>query len=180
MSSKSRLCLWCGARTTASGGYCQTCKSKRHHAGERIKREGLIVDQAGGSWWIWDAKGGVLVMGQPTKGAAINALAFGDEVDDDDGNEKIRHMTMAKTPAQLEAEIAEVLALPRSRKRVMKPTKQLRSTTKLIHGVTRVSSPLIGATGTVVDSMKHNIQVAWDGSTQPPSWHDKSGKLVIL
>lgn len=104
----STKCLGCGSRTSASAGYCQSCKSKRHHAHQRIKKEGLIVEQAGGSWWIWDKKGDVLVMGQPTKVAAINALAFGQEEDDYEEGGK-------KTSAQLDAEIAEALAQPARR-----------------------------------------------------------------
>jgi hypothetical protein len=80
-------CAGCGNQTIGSTGYCQTCKSKRFHAHKRIQREGLIVDQAGGSWWVWDRKGEVLVMGKPTRDDAINALALGDEVDDEDFDE---------------------------------------------------------------------------------------------
>lgn len=66
----------CGNRTTASSGICQGCKSKRHHARKRIEREGLLLDTAGGSWWVWDAKGLVLVIGRDTKREAFDALAF--------------------------------------------------------------------------------------------------------
>jgi hypothetical protein len=75
-------CLWCGHRTQASAGRCQSCKSKRFHALQRIKDEKLLLDQAGGGWWIWDAKGDVLVTGQPTREQAIFALAHGEELDE--------------------------------------------------------------------------------------------------
>ena len=68
-------------------GFCQTCKSKRFHAHRRIEREGLIVDQAGGAWWVWDRNGEVLVIGKPTRDDAITALALGDEVDDEEDEE---------------------------------------------------------------------------------------------
>lgn len=70
-------CEGCGERTRASGSFCRTCQSKLYHAHKRIEREGLIVDKAGSSWWVWDAKGEVLVIGAPSKTAAIEALAFG-------------------------------------------------------------------------------------------------------
>lgn len=100
----SAKCTGCGTRTAASAGYCRSCKSTRHHAFERIKSEGLVVDEAGGAWWIWNKKGDVLVMGEPTKSAAINALAFGSDDDADDSK------VGKKSRAQLEAEIAEALA----------------------------------------------------------------------
>jgi hypothetical protein len=105
MSSK---CLGCGHRTSATAGYCQSCKSKRFHARKRIKEEGLIVEQAGGSWWIWDKKGDVLVMGQPTKTAAVDAFAFGQEEDDYEAPPV--HHTTKKSSAQLDAEIAAALS----------------------------------------------------------------------
>ena len=83
-----KRCAACGQKTSASGSFCRTCRSKRFHARKRIEREGLIVDQAGGSWWVWDRKGEVLVMGKPTKDEAINALALGDETDDLEDDEE--------------------------------------------------------------------------------------------
>lgn len=71
----------CGNRTTASSGICQGCKSRRHHARKRIEREGLILDTVipgGSSWWVWDARGNVLVIGRDTQREAFHALAFGD------------------------------------------------------------------------------------------------------
>ena len=74
----------CSNRTSATAGYCQGCKSKRHHAHRRNTDEGLVVDTVGGAWWIWDASGDVLVLGKDTRAAAVDALAFGDAASDDD------------------------------------------------------------------------------------------------
>lgn len=73
-------CEWCGSRTMGCTGLCRTCKSKRHHAYARIERERLLVDEAGGSWWVWTARGEVVVVGRDTRAAAIRALATGDVV----------------------------------------------------------------------------------------------------
>lgn len=79
MSARHK-CQWCDARTRAFPR-CQSCKSKFFHASKRVEREGLIVDLAGGAWWVWDAKGEVLVIGRDTKSDAYKALAFGEELD---------------------------------------------------------------------------------------------------
>jgi hypothetical protein len=68
----------CGERTRACGAHCRSCQSARHQTFKRIEAEGLIVDEAGGSWWVWTAKGEVLVIGKDTKNDAIDALASGD------------------------------------------------------------------------------------------------------
>jgi len=73
-------CEGCGGKTTCAH-YCQRCKSKRFHARKRIDAEGLILDEAGGAWWVWDAKGTVLVIGKNTKQEAFNALAFEEDGD---------------------------------------------------------------------------------------------------
>jgi hypothetical protein len=99
MATRSSKCHACGTRTTASSGYCQRCKSLRHRGYKLIKDEGLLLDQAGGSWWIWDKRGEVLVSGKPTAAAAVIALAAGDT----------ENQAEPKTAAQLDAEIAEVL-----------------------------------------------------------------------
>ncbi len=75
MSRMTNKCTWCGDRTRAYPR-CQSCKSKCFHTCKRIAKEGLLVDTAGGAWWIWDAKGEVLVIGRDTKSEAIKALAF--------------------------------------------------------------------------------------------------------
>lgn len=103
-------CTACGSRTSASAGYCQTCKSLRHHGLKRVKAENLLVDEAGGAWWIWDRRGDVLVSGKPTRAEAIIALARGEgDVEDDVPASNARHATKKKTPARLDAEIAEAL-----------------------------------------------------------------------
>src|SRR5574342_768571 len=110
MPARSSRCKACGARTTASGGYCQRCKSLRHHGYKRIKDEDLILDQAGGSWWIWDRRGDVLVSGKPTAGQAAIALAAGN-VDNADAEDAPSHShATRKTKAQLDREIAEFVA----------------------------------------------------------------------
>lgn len=83
---KSRKCPGCGNRTTAAGSDdtgCRSCQSKLFHTRKRIEREGLIVDTAGGLWWVWDARGTVLVLGKATKGAAIRSLAWEGEHEDE-------------------------------------------------------------------------------------------------
>lgn len=71
-------CEWCGARTVGCTGLCRGCKSKRHHAYARIEREGLLLDVAGGAWWVWTARGDALVTGCDTRGEAVRALATGE------------------------------------------------------------------------------------------------------
>jgi len=73
--SKSWSCVGCGGRTTGCSGYCQGCKSKMHHAYARIRCERLLVDTAGGDWWVWSARGEVLVLGCASRVAAIQTLA---------------------------------------------------------------------------------------------------------
>ena len=106
-------CKACGTRTTASAGYCQACKSKRHHGYKRLKEENLLLDEAGGAWWIWDPRGDVVVSGKPTRDAAIIALGGGDVEDDDKDDVPTAdesHATKKKTAAQLNREIAAALA----------------------------------------------------------------------
>jgi len=105
-------CKACGTRTTASAGYCQGCKSKRHHGYKRLKEEKLLLDEAGGAWWIWDTRGDVVVIGKPTRDAAILALGGGDVEDDveDDAPTADAHATKKKTGARLDREIAAALA----------------------------------------------------------------------
>ena len=109
MAARSSRCKACGTRTTASAGYCQSCKSKRHHGYKRLKEENLLLDEAGGAWWIWDSRGDVVVAGKPTRDAAIIALGTGeDDVEDDDL--ATREHATKKTTAQLDREIATALA----------------------------------------------------------------------
>jgi hypothetical protein len=73
-------CVYCAARTISSTGLCQKCKSARHHGFKRIRNEDLIVDEAGGAWWVWTEHGEVLVVGRSTKQDAIVALGRGEQV----------------------------------------------------------------------------------------------------
>ena len=78
---KTRRCEGCGGLNRASGDFCRTCKSAVHHALVRVRQEGLLVDVAGGSWWVWSPAGEVLVLGKDTKRAAVYALAMGEELE---------------------------------------------------------------------------------------------------
>ena len=109
MATRSSKCKTCGTRTTASAGYCQRCKSLRHHGHKRLKEENLLLDEAGGAWWVWDARGDVVVAGKPTRDAAIIALGEGADADDSDDVELHDH-ARKKTPAQLDRDIAAALA----------------------------------------------------------------------
>lgn len=99
MTAGSSRCKACEVRTSASAGYCQRCKSLRHHGYKRLKKDRLILDQAGGSWWIWDPRGEVLVSGKPTATAAVIALETGDV--EEDGT---AHATKKRTSAQPEVQ----------------------------------------------------------------------------
>lgn len=110
-STHSSKCKACGTRTSASAGFCQRCKSQKHHGYKRIKKENLILEQAGGSWWIWNSRGDVLVAGKPTAADAVIALAAGTEEDDaeeDQEDESLHSMSHAtkKSSGDLEREIA--------------------------------------------------------------------------
>jgi hypothetical protein len=104
-------CKTCGVRTTASAGYCQSCKSKRHHGYKRLKKENLLLDEAGGAWWIWNPRGDVIVSGKPTKDAAIIALGVReDDVEDADlTTHAHEHHAKKKSGVQLDREIAAAL-----------------------------------------------------------------------
>lgn len=67
-------CELCTARTKGHTGRCRTCKFMVRRCYKRVEAEGLIVDVAGGSWWVWDPKGKVLVIGKATKLEAIVGL----------------------------------------------------------------------------------------------------------
>lgn len=70
-------CSVCGTRIQGSSGYCRTHKFAVRRAGARVRAEGLILDFVGGAWWIWDAKGETLVIGQDSKGKALAVLDLG-------------------------------------------------------------------------------------------------------
>lgn len=70
-------CGVCGTRIQGSSGYCRTHKFAIRRAGARIREESLILDVAGKAWWIWDAKGEVLVIGQDSRAKALALLDLG-------------------------------------------------------------------------------------------------------
>lgn len=80
----SRRCEGCGERTTASGAFCRTCQRQTGEAKAAVKKQSLIVDQAGGSWWVWSPRGDVLVIGKPTRQSALLALVRGEDEEDVD------------------------------------------------------------------------------------------------
>jgi len=134
VATRSSKCRACGARTTASAGFCQRCKSLRHHGYKQVKEENLVVDQAGGAWWIWDRRGDVLVAGKPTRDAAIIALGAGDVEDDGAEAEENAHATKKKSAAQLDAEIAEAIASRRSGARALHWEKRFTKAGDLVVG----------------------------------------------
>jgi hypothetical protein len=80
-------CGGCGNRTKAYP-LCRTCKFACIRAHKRIDEEGLIVDEAGTtpelfSWWVWSAKGEVLVIGKKSRLAALLALGMGENAEED-------------------------------------------------------------------------------------------------
>lgn len=70
-------CKSCGVRTRGCMGFCRTCKWARHHAWERVKAEGLLVDTAGGSWWVWDSRGEILAGPSESRFDVMGMLARG-------------------------------------------------------------------------------------------------------
>jgi hypothetical protein len=70
----SHRCEGCGGRTTAMGSFCRSCQSDIFQARKRVAKENLLVDMAGGAWWVWTEKGEVLVIGKATRQAALIAL----------------------------------------------------------------------------------------------------------
>ncbi len=73
-------CAVCGDKKTGHTDYCRTHKFAVRAGARRVAKEGLIVDRAGGAWWVWDAKGLVLVMGADTQPIALAILAAGGNV----------------------------------------------------------------------------------------------------
>ena len=72
-------CAVCGNKKAGHTDYCRTHKFAIRAAIRRVNAKGLIVDQAGGAWWVWDAKGETLVIGQDSKAKALAALALGSD-----------------------------------------------------------------------------------------------------
>jgi hypothetical protein len=75
----SRRCEGCGERTTAAGAFCRTCQRQLGEAKAAVKKQSLLVDQAGGSWWVWSPRGEVLTIGKPTRQSALLSLVRGDD-----------------------------------------------------------------------------------------------------
>lgn len=75
-------CKVCGDKKTGYTDYCRTHKFAVRAGAKRVAAESLLVDQAGGAWWVWDAKGAVLVIGQDSKAKALAILAAGGNVDE--------------------------------------------------------------------------------------------------
>ncbi len=77
-------CKVCGCRKVGHTDYCRTHKFAVRAGARQVAKEGLIIDLAGGSWWVWDARGIVLVIGQDSKPKALAILAAGGNVDEID------------------------------------------------------------------------------------------------
>lgn len=75
-------CTVCGDKKSGHTDYCRTHKFAVRAGVRMVREESLIVDQAGGAWWVWDARGVVLVIGQDSKIKALAILAAGGNVDD--------------------------------------------------------------------------------------------------
>ena len=76
-------CAVCGTRKAGSSDYCRTHKFAIRRALRRMREENLLVDQAGGAWWVWDSKGTVLVIGEDSKVKALAALDTGEPLEED-------------------------------------------------------------------------------------------------
>ena len=79
MEMSATKCEVCGIRIRGCTGRCRTHKFAIRRAAKRVRAEGLVVDQAGGAWWVWDSKGNVLVVGESSKVKALAALDLGGE-----------------------------------------------------------------------------------------------------
>jgi hypothetical protein len=75
----SNKCEICGIKKSGHTSYCRTHKFAIRRAWVRVKAEGLLIDKAGGAWWVWDKKGEVLVIGEDSREHALSALALGQE-----------------------------------------------------------------------------------------------------
>ena len=81
----SKHCVGCLARTTAAGPLCRTSQRDNRIAHKRVTAEKLHVGLAGDSWWVWDAKGNVIVIAKTSKLEALLALVRGeDEPEEED------------------------------------------------------------------------------------------------
>ncbi len=64
----------CGTRSRG-GDYCRTCKSKIQKGATRAAERGILVGEAGGSFWAWDSRGDVLEGPAESKGPIFLALS---------------------------------------------------------------------------------------------------------
>ena len=69
-------CSNCGCETSGSTGRCRTCKSRLLRGARAARAEKLLVDVAGGSWWVWDAIG--VVLAGPGKDRAAVLIELGE------------------------------------------------------------------------------------------------------
>lgn len=67
-------CLDCGGRNRASGDRCRTCQKEIRRMARQADANGWTVDQAGGGWWVWNARGDVLGQGDRRNEALRSAL----------------------------------------------------------------------------------------------------------
>jgi hypothetical protein len=81
--SNTNRCKVCGVRKAGHTDYCRLHKFAIRRSLRRVVAESLIIDLAGGAWWVWDARGGVLVIGESTREHALAALDLGAEATDE-------------------------------------------------------------------------------------------------
>jgi hypothetical protein len=77
-------CSNCEVPTTGSTGRCRTCKHALIRGGRRARAEKLLVDTAGGAWWVWAPNGEVLAGPARDRVAALILLGGGLGPDSDD------------------------------------------------------------------------------------------------
>lgn len=65
----------CGAKTTGCSRYCPQCKGKIARGANRARRDGILVDFAGGAAWAWDRIGNVIAGPAESKGPIWIGLA---------------------------------------------------------------------------------------------------------
>lgn len=78
MEMSASKCAVCGVRIRGCTGHCRAHKFAIRRASRRVREEGLLVEHVGGGWWVFDAKGNTLVIGQDSKAQALAALDLGD------------------------------------------------------------------------------------------------------
>jgi len=78
MKNPNNYCVVCGVKKLSFSSFCRTHKWAVQRALRRVSAEKLLVDKAGGAWWVWDAKGEVLVIGQDSRAKALAVLDTGE------------------------------------------------------------------------------------------------------